>query len=299
MNDKYYQPVDKGIQAIHNINQSNIMECQHFHDSYEVHFTVSDNLKFIIDNELYEAPKGSVFIIDSFVPHMTLVPDGAWFERYTIHIKPEVLEELNTFSDYDLVELFDFKEMGNACHIKLDQHGILMFESLLSRQIDYLRADYFGAEVFQKLTLTEILFYLLRMRKEGVSQQAHGVSDENYKLAKKIIDYILDNLELDLNLDVISSTFFRSKSTINRIFKQYCGTTVNQFISSRRIYRACELLKENIPVFIVCEKSGFTDYNHFIRVFKKYVGITPKQYALQHLHTKTPTDIKSNSISKK
>lgn len=283
MIDKYYQPVDEKVRTIHNINNSNIMEQQHYHDSYELHFTVSDNLEFIINDELFDAPKGSVFIINPFVPHMSIVSNGVWFERYTVHIKANIIEELNTFSGYNLFDLFDFKESSIANHIKLNQDGILIFESLLNRLINYSREDYFGADVFQKLTLTEVLFYLLRMKKEGVFHEANSINDENYKLVKKIMNYIIENLELDLNLDVISNTFFRSKSTINRNFKKFSGTTVTQYITSRRVYRACQLLKENMPVFFVCEKSGFTDYNHFIRTFKKYIGVTPKQYALKHI----------------
>lgn len=168
MIDKYYQPVLERIRAIHNINNSNIMEYQHFHDSYELHFTVSDNLKFIINDEMYLAPKGSVFIINPFVPHMNVVPDGAWFERYTVHMKPDVIKELNVFSGYDLSELFNFTEMSNAHHIKLNQEGMATLEDLLNRQINYLREDYFGADVFQKVSLIEVLFFLLRMKKEEV-----------------------------------------------------------------------------------------------------------------------------------
>lgn len=293
MIDKDYQPIDEKVRTIHNINNSNTMEKQHFHNSYEVHFTVSDNLKFIINGELYWAPKGSVFIIHPFIPHMSIVSDGEWFERYTVHIKSDVIEDLNAFSGYNLVDLFNSNEMGIVNHIKLNQEGILIFESLLNRLINYSREDYFAADVFQKLALTEVLFYLLRMKKEGVFHEANSVNDENYKLVKLIMNHINENLALNLNLDVISDTFYRSKSTINRIFNKYSGTTVNQYITSRRIYRASELLKSSMPVFLVCEQSGFTDYNHFIRTFKKFIGITPKQYALNHIKKNPPIiDIK-------
>lgn len=267
------------------------MEHQHFHNTYELHFTVSDNLKFIVDDELFWAPKGSVFIIDPLIPHMSVVADGVWFERYTVHIKPHIIKELNTFPGYDLYDLFNSNESKNVNHIKLNQEGIIVFEKILNRLINYSREDYFAADVFQRLTLTEVLFYLSRMKKEGVFHKASSVNDENYKLVRRIMKYINENLESDLNLDVISDTFFRSKSTINRIFKRYSGTTVTQYTTSRRIYRARDLLKENIPVFSVCERSGFTDYNHFIRTFKRFIGMTPKQYALQHLNTESESRI--------
>src|SRR5699024_8846702 len=109
--EKYYQPVDEEVRTIHNINNSNIMEHQHFHDSYELHFTVSDNLKFTVNDDLFWAPKGSVFIIDPFTPHRSVVPEGVWFERYTVHIKPYVLKKLNTFPGYELLDLFTTKKV--------------------------------------------------------------------------------------------------------------------------------------------------------------------------------------------
>lgn len=285
MKDTFFQPIKEDIRAIHNLNNSNIMEHQHFHDSYELHFTVSNQLKFIIDDKLFHAPKGSVFLIDPNTPHMSVVPDGVWFERYTVHIKLDILNELNTFSKYDLFDLFNSKKGSNVTLIRLNEESIVAFEGLLNRLINYIREDYFGAEVFQKLAVTEVIFYLLRMKNEGDIENASSVNDEHYKIVKKIMNYINENLEQELNLEIISDTFFRSKSTINRIFKKYSGTTVTQYITSRRVYRASELLKNNIPVFSVSEQSGFSDYNHFIRTFKKYIGETPKQYALKHVQT--------------
>lgn len=229
---------------------------------------------------------------------MSVVDNGVWFERYTVHIKSEVIDELNTFSEYNLYELFNLNEGSSVNHIKLNQEGIIIFENLLNKLINYSREDYYGADVFKKLALTEVLFYLLRMKKEGVFHEANSVNDENYKLVKKIMNYISENLNSDLNLDVISETFFRSKSTINRIFNKYSGTTVTQYITSRRLYRSCELLKDNIPVYTVCERSGFSDYNHFIRTFKRFIGITPKQYALKHLKAKQSSNIENYPISK-
>src|SRR5690625_2671589 len=283
MIDKFYQPIDEMIKVIHNINNSNVMEKQHFHNSYELHFTVSNNLKFIINDELFWAPKGSVFIINPFTPHMSVVSDGVWFERYTVHIKEEIIMKLNDFPKYDLFDLFNTGKRNNVNHIKLDNEGILFFKEMLKRLINYSINKYFGADVFQHLTLSEVLFFLLGMEKEGRFNREHSVNDENYILVKNIINLLDKKLQSDLKLDIISEKFYRSKSTINRIFRKYSGTTVSQYITSRRIYLACELLAENIPVFIVSEQSGFSDYNHFIRTFKRFIGATPKQYALQHL----------------
>lgn len=292
MEEKFFQPIEEDIRVIHNINSSNIMECPHFHNHYELHFTLSYNLKFIIANTIFYVPKGSVFAIKTFTPHMTVVPDDAWFERYTVHIRPEVLQEINRYTNIDFMELFQSSDGFPACHIKLKQEDIPVFEQVLNREKDSLKGSYYGDKTYQQVILSEILLYLLRVNHEGPQQKNEIYDDENGILAKKIMEYITDNITMDLNLELLEKTFYINKYSISRLFKEYCGVTVNQYITSRRIYLACELLKKNQPVFQVCEQSGFSDYGHFIRTFKKHVGISPKQYAL-HIREKETENIEN------
>ena len=257
------------------------MECPHFHDHYELHFTLSYNLKFIIDDTIFHVPSGSVFAIGTFVPHITVVPDDAWFERYTVHIRPEVLEEIRREFGIDCMELFQAGENTPACHIKLKKEDVPVFEQILNREKESLKGDYYMDKTYQKIVLSEMFLYLLRIRHEEPCQESEEYDDENALLAKKIMEYVTENITMELNLDVLEKTFYINKYSITRIFKEYCGVTVNQYIVSRRIYRACELLKENHTVSEVCELSGFSDYGHFIRTFKKHVGTSPKQYAIR------------------
>ena len=39
----------------------------------------------------------------------------------------------------------------------------------------------------------------------------------------------------------------------------------------------------SIGIGLFAQNAGFADYSNFIRVFKKYVGISPKKYQLQHI----------------
>lgn len=281
MEEKYFQPIDESIRVIHNINSSNVMECPHFHDYYELHFTLSNNLKFIIENNIFYVPRGAVFGIGTFVPHMTVVPDDAWFERYTVHIKPEVMEEITESLDVDCMELFQPDGDFKACQIRLRQEDIFNFSQLLDREKESLKTNFYGDKSYRKVVLAEILLFLLRVKHEETGEEGKIYDDENGILAKKIMEYITENITLDLNLDLLEKEFFINKYSISRIFKEYCGVTVNQYIISRRIYLACELLKKNDAVFKVCEMCGFSDYGNFIRIFKKHVGISLKQYALK------------------
>ena len=55
--------------------------------------------------------------------------------------------------------------------------------------------------------------------------------------------------------------------------------TPNEYIIMTRVMKARSYLTEGIPVLKICELVGYSDESHFIRTFKKIMGITPKQYS--------------------
>lgn len=99
-------------------------------------------------------------------------------------------------------------------------------------------------------------------------------------LSVKIERYIAEHIEEKIHIDEICDKFFISKSTLYRLFRTEFETTVNEFILTKRLHHAKELLKNKreLDITQVSERCGFTDYNYFIRLFKKTFGITPLQY---------------------
>jgi YesN/AraC family two-component response regulator len=57
-----------------------------------------------------------------------------------------------------------------------------------------------------------------------------------------------------------------------------------EYILNEKIKHAKKLLKNpKIHVNEVSYATGFEDCNYFIRLFKKYEGVTPKQYQLMNV----------------
>ena len=62
-------------------------------------------------------------------------------------------------------------------------------------------------------------------------------------------------------------------------FRQKFGVTVGEFVRRLRIEHACaELKKEDLPLSAIALQAGFADQSHFSKVFKSYVGMTPREY---------------------
>ncbi|MGN0996040.1 MAG: helix-turn-helix domain-containing protein, partial [Candidatus Ventricola sp.] len=60
------------------------------------------------------------------------------------------------------------------------------------------------------------------------------------------------------------------------------GLPLKQFIVTKKIALAKQLLDESCSVTQVCERCGFGDYSNFIRTFTKTVGISPLQWRKQN-----------------
>lgn len=95
----------------------------------------------------------------------------------------------------------------------------------------------------------------------------------------EILSYINTHIREDLTLESLSSHFFLSQSYICRIFKADTGTTINKYITAKRITLSKSLLSQGYSVNEVCEACGFNDYTNYLKAFTKAVGISPKKYA--------------------
>jgi len=96
---------------------------------------------------------------------------------------------------------------------------------------------------------------------------------------EKVKRYISLNIDKDLTCKQIANQVFLHPNYLNRIFKRKMGISLSTYLLHERIMKAKELLSNtDIPVSLVAAFVGYTNFSHFSRLFKKYVGVTPKEY---------------------
>ena len=108
------------------------------------------------------------------------------------------------------------------------------------------------------------------------------ISPTSYKYNHQVEDilaYINANISQPITLEQLAAHFYLSESYICRIFKAATSTTINKYITARRISIAKSLLNEGLSVAEAFEQSGFNDYSNFFKSFTKAVGVSPKKYA--------------------
>lgn len=98
-------------------------------------------------------------------------------------------------------------------------------------------------------------------------------------LVENIKNYILSNIEFDINISYISKIFHYNEMYLGRLFKKETGMCIGDYINLRRLEIAKELLASTDDKIISISSSvGFNNVTYFNRLFKKQTGLTPLQY---------------------
>lgn len=101
------------------------------------------------------------------------------------------------------------------------------------------------------------------------------------------IDYIYDNLHSRISLDDLADAACLSPSYLSKLFHAEVGVTVAQYITNKKVEAA-----KNLLVFTEYSTTDISNYlcfsseSHFISVFKKSTGHTPKKFRTMHFRSR-------------
>lgn len=265
LNDNYE------IYEKHGITKSNIM--LHYHNFYEIIHILDGTFITHIDGYEYRLKAGDFLLIDAAKLHRPNFDDEATHNNHRIilWISKDMLENLSD-NNTSLKKCFSY---GPAFHFPVYETRILskLLINILIKENDY---NLFGNNLLIKSYFTEFFILLSRLCIENSFTTPQN--NFSYSLSDKISLYIDNNIEKNISMDELAEYVYMSKYYFLRKFKAETTITAHDFLIHKRLIKACELIDEGILVSKVYEKCGFSDYSSFFRNFKKYYGISPKEY---------------------
>ncbi|NHN29900.1 helix-turn-helix domain-containing protein [Paenibacillus agricola] len=106
----------------------------------------------------------------------------------------------------------------------------------------------------------------------------NGEIDES--TASQMLKFIHQYYNKDLSLNDIAQQFNFSPSYVSTLFKNYTGENFRDYLNNYRVKKAKEIMngKPNIKIQDVALMVGCNNANTFIRMFKRYEGVSPGQY---------------------
>ncbi|MDR1122001.1 MAG: response regulator [Dysgonamonadaceae bacterium] len=121
------------------------------------------------------------------------------------------------------------------------------------------------------------------MRKPFLPIQQIGMNRADEQFIQKIIDIIQENItDAEFNVERLSEIVFMSRSNLHRKIKALLELTPSDFLRLIRLRKAAELIRKgNCRIGEVCYLVGINSSSHFIKLFQKQFGMTPKEFARQ------------------
>ena len=108
-------------------------------------------------------------------------------------------------------------------------------------------------------------------------------NDKQLKTVIAIRNFIDNNFDQELNLDLLSRTHFTSKYHLLRLFNRYYGLTPKQYLTIKRIDESKKCLTKGMKVSDTCYRVGFGTPSSFSTLFKRKIGLSPIAFEKEQL----------------
>ena len=273
-----FRPVERMIEIKHIVSAIDVVRPQDYyfpgemHDFWEMVFIADGEAMLTADDRVYTLTKGDIILHkpmefhriwshNNTAPHLQIV-------SFTATGNGMHFFEDKVFS----LDGFDYETVGkiNAA-----------FKSVirLSKRDDTAPNEYTAATTQAAMLLERFLFKLYEKGHHKQSQL-----DRTAAQYETIVRVLNENCCRSLCIEEIAKLCQLSVSNLKRIFHMYSDIGVMKYFTSVKMRYAMQELLAGRAIVDVSEQLHFSSISYFHAVFKKEVGITPKEYIRQNRH---------------
>lgn len=95
-----------------------------------------------------------------------------------------------------------------------------------------------------------------------------------------LLEYVNQHFDQELSLGELAEKHFLNMSYCSELFRKVTGCTFTDYVAKLRMETAAELLcSGHYSASEVCQMTGYRDYYYFSKMFKRFHGVPPSQYA--------------------
>jgi len=109
------------------------------------------------------------------------------------------------------------------------------------------------------------------MVKKNTSEQ-----EDLVEIAKK---YMKKNFDKNITLNDIAERLYINPYYFSQLFKKKTGENYLDYLTRLRVDKAKKLLEvTELRIYEICEMVGYSNINHFNKIFERLTGVKPKEY---------------------
>ncbi len=246
----------------------------HWHTQLEIIRVISGKLTVALNGEEYAASDGDVIVVNSEVVHGA-TPENCIYE--CIVFSSDVLEtSVNKCKNFifgissRMIEMTEYYKYNDS-----------IFFDTVNNLFESMKSDEDGAK-FKALGALYTFFGIISDNKYYKISSGAEVNKSITKL-KDVLYFIRNCYDTPITLEDMASTAGMSPKYFCRFFKELTDKTPVEYLNTYRIERAArKLTGTDLPVTEIAFSCGFNDLSYFIKTFKHYKGMTPREFRKRH-----------------
>ncbi|MBU2921573.1 AraC family transcriptional regulator [Winogradskyella psychrotolerans] len=208
----------------------------------------------------WEVNSGDVMLLYPGEWHKYKPDEDTGWEEYWMGIRGEVL------SNKILKDLFP----NNTSYVKqMGYQDELIF--LFNQSIKLVKRNSPGFRKILAGIVLQLVAYV-------ISYENQETGNREEELCKKIIDFIRENLNTEVDFKKLASEHHLSYNRFRTVFKNNTGVSLQQYLIQERLEHAKRLMvNTTLSLKEISAKTGFNSLFYFSKVFKNKMGYSPGQ----------------------
>lgn len=235
----------------------------HFHEYYVIGYIEQGQRFLSCKNKEYTIEPGDLLLFNPRDNHACEQIDGRTLDYRCINIQPEIMSKaVLDITGKEYLPYFTPQVIFHSEWVPVLRE---LHQMLMEEERDFRKEESF--------------FFLLEQLIEDYTEQAVPAENTRQSAEVKAVGEFLEKHYMDnISLADLCNLTGLSKYYLLRSFTKQKGISPYSYLETIRIDRAKKMLEQGMKPIDVAIQTGFTDQSHFSNFFKKFIGLTPKQY---------------------
>ena len=235
----------------------------HFHKHFVIGFIEKGERKLSCLNKEYIVGSGDITIFNPYDVHTCEQINELPLDYRCLNVSEEIMEK-------NIINITEIKEKINFSPTVITNLYLSSLIKELHSLITKKSREFRKEEIF-----ILILEYLVKYHSIPFENNYSVKQSENIK---RVCEFLEKNFDKNISLDTLTSLTDFSKYHLLRSFTKETGITPYGYLETVRIEKAKNFLEKGVSPAETAFLTGFSDQSHFSNFFKKFIGLTPKQY---------------------
>ena len=241
----------------------------HWHREFEVLRVTSGSFAIYLNNEMTVLYEGDAVFIPPGVLHRG-EPHNAVYECVVFDLS--ICGGYKTTVAGELIRkiISGDVELSHVCP-QAEDDAVKLLEAAREKEELY--------ELNSSALATSLLYALCSANKTESSSSVSKRTAKRNAVMALLVEKIESEYTHKITLRDLSEIAQINEKYLCRFFKEFTGQTPIDYINRLRIDRACyEMSVNKLNVTEAVYECGFNEISYFLKIFKKYKGITPGEY---------------------